>query len=400
MRILLINVVDNKGSTGKIVRSLAKEYSSLNNETFLIYGRGHSIYKDNVHTFKSAYTFESHLSHLISMITGNQFGYMFFSTLRMKRLINKIKPNVIHLHCLNGYFVNVYSLLKFLKKKSDIKVILTNHAEFMYTGGCAYSRDCFKYYTKCEKCPLKKETFGKRSIDRSKYHFKKLNKIYLSMTNLVVTGVSSWVSDNISSSLLLGSFPRYTVFNGIDTNNISISLVDPYKNFRIVSDNRKILFSVLSDYSDFNKGAYNLFKLSKEIDPKEYIFVVAGSSPKNIDNFKYPNIIFIGNIKNEDLYSYYHYADVTLLFSYRETFSMVVSESLLSGTPVIGFLSGGPESIAIKEYSTFVEYGNIIKMKEAIYNQKKINKDKCMKEARKIYSSSNSASNYLRIMNE
>ena len=52
-------------------------------------------------------------------------------------------------------------------------------------------------------------------------------------------------------------------------------------------------------------------------------------------------------------------ANLTLLTSYRESFSMVTAESLCCGTQVAGFMAGAPETIAIPEYSTFVEYGNI-----------------------------------------
>lgn len=50
---------------------------------------------------------------------------------------------------------------------------------------------------------------------------------------------------------------------------------------------------------------------------------------------------------------------MTILLSKRETFSMVTAESLCCGTPVVGFKAGGPESIALAEYSRFVEYANM-----------------------------------------
>lgn len=38
---------------------------------------------------------------------------------------------------------------------------------------------------------------------------------------------------------------------------------------------------------------------------------------------------------------------------------MVTAESLCCGTPIVGFEAGGPECIAKKECSSFIEYGNI-----------------------------------------
>ena len=37
---------------------------------------------------------------------------------------------------------------------------------------------------------------------------------------------------------------------------------------------------------------------------------------------------------------------------------MVTAESLCCGTPVVGFKAGGPENIALKKYSTFVNQGD------------------------------------------
>ena len=67
-----------------------------------------------------------------------------------------------------------------------------------------------------------------------------------------------------------------------------------------------------------------------------------------------------GAAKNQDeLAQLYSEADVTLILSKRETFSMVTAESLCCGTPVVGFKAGGPESIALSEWSSFSEYGDI-----------------------------------------
>jgi len=69
-----------------------------------------------------------------------------------------------------------------------------------------------------------------------------------------------------------------------------------------------------------------------------------------------------------ELAQYYSLADITLLTSIRETFSMVTAESLCCGTPVVGFEAGGPESIAIREFSSFVPFGDLEKLEEVTLN--------------------------------
>ncbi len=45
---------------------------------------------------------------------------------------------------------------------------------------------------------------------------------------------------------------------------------------------------------------------------------------------------------------------------------MVTAESLCCGTSVVGFKAGGPESIALTEYCTFVEYGQTQQITKAL----------------------------------
>ena len=77
-------------------------------------------------------------------------------------------------------------------------------------------------------------------------------------------------------------------------------------------------------------------------------------------NIKTPeNMTLLGRVSDQvKLAKLYSLADLTVIASKKETFSMIVAESLSCGTPVVGFSAGGPESITIEEYSEFVDYGN------------------------------------------
>lgn len=110
-------------------------------------------------------------------------------------------------------------------------------------------------------------------------------------------------------------------------------------------------------------------------------FVVAAKEVALTKNLLPNNLIIKTNVSSKQLATLYSEADITLISSKRETFSMPVAESLCCGTPVVGFRAGGPESIAIKEYTEFVEYGNIDALEKAVeemlkrgseYNRKRI----------------------------
>ena len=105
----------------------------------------------------------------------------------------------------------------------------------------------------------------------------------------------------------------------------------------------------------------------KYCDNEGILFVVAGHVGNDIEEYELPNnILILGNIADQDqLAKLYSAATMTIVTSKRETFSMPVAESLCCGTPVIGFEAGGPESIALKEFSEFVPYGDENALKNA-----------------------------------
>ena len=126
--------------------------------------------------------------------------------------------------------------------------------------------------------------------------------------------------------------------------------------------------------------------------------IVAGSYDQSIEIPS--NVIMLGRVSNQrELARYYSLADLTVLTSKRETFSMVVAESLCCGTPVVGFVAGAPEQIAIKEHSAFVEYANT----QALYNEAikmlniESNKNEISEKAKTIYSKQKMVEGYKNI---
>lgn len=350
MKILLVNVTYKKGSTGSIVSNLFNEFAKQENETFYIYGRGKKVKEHNV--IKKTLELESKFCHLISKFTGNMYGGMLISTRRIIRTIKKINPDVINLHCLNGYFVNIYKLLNWLAK-AKIKTVLTMHADFMMTGGCGYTVDCEKYITnECKKCQFIHEFNGKFSLNRTNHFYKKLEKSVSCFDKdlLKVTTVSPWLEKRYSLSKIYGNYSVQTILNPIEKIFFSNAKNNPYK------EENNILY-VTPDIHDLVKSGW-LIKDIASLRPDLHFIVICA---KDIDfEFDNKNITYIkGGVSREQLRDYYYYADATLILSKRETFSMVVGESLACGTPVVGFKCGGPETIAIDKFCFFFDYGDV-----------------------------------------
>ena len=113
MKVMQINCVYKTGSTGKIVYDIHTALKNKGITSVVCYGRGTKIYEENV--YKTCGEVEGKLNNLISRITGLVYGGCFFATNRLIRVIKKEKPDVVHLHCINGFFVNIYRLVSFLK---------------------------------------------------------------------------------------------------------------------------------------------------------------------------------------------------------------------------------------------------------------------------------------------
>ncbi|MBO5439476.1 MAG: glycosyltransferase [Clostridia bacterium] len=397
MKVLQINCVYNSGSTGKIVYDIHSNLLNDNCESIVCYGNGPKVYETNV--YKTNSNFLCKINAISSRLTGVMYGGCFFSTKKLISIIKKEKPDIVHVHCINGHMVNIYKLIEFLKN-SGIKTVLTLHAEFMHTANCGYALDCDKWKNGCGKCPrLKKET-SSFIFDGTHKSWVKMKKAFDGFENLTVVAVSSWLMERAKQSPILADKNHTVVLNGLDTGVFKHYDASELRDKHNLTD-EKIIFHASPNFNnDINsiKGGYYILKLAEMLKDENVKIIVAGSYDASI---KAPeNVILLGRVSNqEELAKYYSMADLTVLTSKKETFSMVVAESLSCGTPVVGFLAGGPEQIAIKDYSDFVAQGDI----EALYNavqktlSKNYNKEEIARKAENIYSKKSMVDGYKKI---
>lgn len=401
MKILQVNCVYKKGSTGKITYDIHSELLKQGIESVVCYGRGEKI--NEPHVYKTCGEVYSKINHLLSEFTGVMYGGCFFSTNKLIKIIKKEKPDVVHLQCINGYFVNIYRLVSWLKKH-DIKTVLTLHAEFMYTANCGYALDCDKWQTGCGHCPRLKQETKSFLIDGTHKSWMKMKKAFDGFNdNLVVTSVSPWLMERTKLSPILNDKKHEVVLNGVNTDVFHFYDTAELRS-QMGLNGVKVIFHATPSFDDnINniKGGYYVLKLAEKMLDENVKFVVAGDYP---DGLKVPsNVILLGKVSDQELLAkYYSMADVTLLTSKKETFSMVTAESLCCGTPVVGFKAGAPEQISIPEYSSFVDFGNIDLLREEV--KKKILSniliDKLILEANKKYSKNKMVVDYVGVYNE
>ena len=397
MKILQVNCVYAKGSTGKIVADIHNVLLSDNIESIVLYGRGQK--SNDPLVVKTCGEFYSHINNFLTRISGVMYGGCFLSTNRLIKIIKQQQPDIVHLHCINGYFVNIYRLINWLKK-NKIKTILTLHAEFMFTANCGHAFDCEKWKTGCGHCSVFKNETHSLLIDNTHKSWLKMKKAYDGFDNLVITSVSPWLMERAKQSPFFINNRQFVTLNGLDTN-----VFHYYEQNEIREElklvNEKVIFHATPNFNDNKehiKGGYYIIEVAKRL--KEYKFVIAGKYPENL--IVPSNVILLGQINDQkQLAKLYSMANLTIITSKKETFSMITSESLSCGTPIVGFKAGGPETISIDKYSCFVEYGDINglidKIKEFIY--KDFNKKEISEESKIKYSKESMCKEYMNIYN-
>lgn len=397
MKVLQINVVYQKGSTGKITYDLHKGLLETGAESVVCYGRGELLEEPGV--YKTCPEWYSKLNNALSRATGIMYGGCFFSTNRLISIIRNEKPDVVHLQCINGYFVNIYSLVKWLKK-NKIKTVLTLHAEFMYTANCGHALECDRWKVGCGRCPRRKEETGSILIDGTSVSWRRMKRAFEGFENdLAVVSVSPWLEDRAKQSPILERMYHCVVYNGVDTQVFhpygGESAAEIKKELNISGE--RVVFHATAGFSDDRnhiKGGYYIIELAKRLP--NVVFVVAGRIKNDM---KVPeNLILLGPILDgQRLAKLYSMADLTVITSKKETFSMVVAESLCCGTPIVGFQAGAPETITIPQFSSFSEYGDLDLLEQNVISFLELDHVGISRYAAAVYSKENMCKRYIRL---
>lgn len=357
MKILTINWTYRYGSTGKLICDIEKELPQ--HEFFHCYE--YRTIEDAPNGEALTGWIMSHVYNRTNRIKGLPYANGYTPTKKLLRRIESYKPDIVHMHCPNGNTIQLYQVLQYLKE-NRYPTIITNHAEFFYTGNCAYAYDCEGYQTGCKECPNFKVATGAYFWNRTAYAWKKMKEAFRDFDTLHMVCVSEWQRERLTQATIGQGMQTSVIGNGIDT-----SLFQPGVN---KTKEKYTLLQVTSSFSDNPgdiKGGRYLIELAKRMENQNVEIRVAGAThlSENLDLPK--NLVLLGNLSNQqDLVQEYQNADLVVLTSKKETFGMACAESLCCGTPVVGFLCGGTESIALKEYTKFCEYANVDALEQLV----------------------------------
>lgn len=362
--LLQINVCNNVYSTGKIASEIGDEAINEGWESYIAYGRSCAPNRSKAIKIGTSIDIKIHaLEQRILDNTGLGFG----SSTATRQLVEKIKqihPDIIHLHVLVGYYINLKVLFKYLAT-SGIPVVWTLHSCWEFTGHCTHFdyQGCNKWIEGCHHCPIKREYPESYLIDRARENYIEKKQFFTTVPNLHFVAVSEWLSNNVKRSFLQG-FPCTVIKNGIDVN-----IYKPSQNFEYLRDkhnlhNCSIALGVASAWTK-KKGFEDYIRLSS-ILPENVKIVMVGLSKDQIKSL--PSVI-IGierTTNRQELVDWYSLASVVLNLSYEESFGLTTVEGYACGTPSIVYnKTASPE--LIKEGTGFVvEAGDIKSVRDRI----------------------------------
>jgi len=353
MRILQINVLCGTGSTGRIATDIHVELKNNDHVSMIAFGRGEAKNCDN------AYRISQPIDHYVDVLKTRLFDKHSTSAKQATRALcatlDTFEPDIVHLHNIHGYYLNVELLMKQLKLRR-IPVIWTLHDCWSFTGHCAYfdSPKCDRWHTGCGSCPRLHDYPESWLMDRSAKNLSEKKSWFSNFPNLTLVTPSRWLKD-LASQSYLSHYPIQVIPNGIDLTNFKHTDSDLRIKHNIVD--KRVYLSVAMVW-DRRKGLDDIVRFAETLTIDEALIVI-GLTPKQIEQLPNTMIKIARTSSVKELAEYYSLADVTVVPSYEDNYPTVVLESLACGTPVVAYATGGIPEMEQSPYLTTVEKGDL-----------------------------------------
>lgn len=361
MKVLQINSVCGIRSTGRICTDIAEVLNSNGHFCKIAYGREKVPPDMEKYAYRITDPQGVKLHAIKSRIFDSAGFNSSYATKKFVKWIKNYDPDVIHLHNIHGYYLNVKILFEYLKQAGK-PVIWTLHDCWAFTGHCAYFdfADCDKWKTGCFACPQKHKYPESVFLDNSKNNYLAKRQIFTGMKDLTLVTPSRWLA-NLTRESFLKNYPVRVIQNGIDLNVFRPS----FGNFKEKNNlNGKTVFLGVASTWDERKGLKDFLKLSKIVSPEVKIVLVGlnesqmRSLPENIIGISQTN-------STKELAEIYTAADVFLNPTYEDNFPTTNLEAIACGTHVVTYNTGGsPESVD-ENTGAVVEKGNVNAMYKA-----------------------------------
>lgn len=353
MKVFQINTVYNSGSTGRIAADIKRALEAQGDECFVAFGRGKS---DEANTECISNKLDLYHHALMTRLTDKTGFYSKKATKRLIQKIGEFNPDIIHLHNIHGYYVNIEMLFKYLKKIGK-PVVWTLHDCWTFTGHCSHFEyvKCEQWKTECRKCKCT-EQYPSAWKDASKWNYNRKKNLFTGVDNMILVTPSQWLANLLGDSFLK-KYPVQVINNGIETNVFKPTYGDIRDKYGLGT--KKIVLGVANVWNQ-RKGLEDFLELSKKLDDNT-IIVLVGVSEKQKSNLPEKVIGIERTESKEELAELYSAADVFFNPTYEDNYPTVNMEALSCGTPVVTYNTGGAGEM-VEDKACVIEKGDYIKI--------------------------------------
>lgn len=335
-----INTVPN-GSTGGIMMREHRELLAAGNDSYAFWGRGRDAEDD--HECKFASDIGVKIDVLQTRLDGRAGFHSEQATKRLLAHLDRINPDIVHLHNLHGYYLNIAMLFDWLAHH-DCKVEWTLHDCWAFTGHCAYFTyvGCSQWQSHCahtEPCPQLNtypKTFCKSSCAKN---FEDKRRLFtrIPAERMTLVTPSCWLEGLVKKSFLR-QYPVVVRHNEIDRTVFKPTPSD-FKE-RVGIGDRFMILGVASPWTE-RKGLGDFMRLARELDSERFAIVLVGLSKRQIDELPDGIIGIMRTDSQRELAEIYTAADLFFNPTREDNFPTVNLEAEACETPVITYDTGG-----------------------------------------------------------
>lgn len=360
-KLLIINVACNTGSTGRIAEQIGQIAIQSGYDVYFAHGPRY-VANSKLKTFQIGHKLGNIIHFaLYDKVLGLDGLGSSFATKKLIDKIKEIKPDIIHLHNIHGYYLNFKLLFEYLNT-TDIKIVWTLHDCWVLTGGCTFLNHsrCDKWKDECFHCPIKGD-FPKHSlIDNSKSMHNLKKRLLTANSNITFVPVSNWVG-NLMKESFLSTADIQVIHNGVD-----LSVFTPMN-----QANSSSKFTVIGVASPWcaRKGLNDFIKLSIILG-KEYQIILVGVNDEQLNKLPFGIVGIKRTSNSHELADLYSKADVFVNPTYSDNFPTTNIEALACGTPVITYKTGGSPEAIDEKTGIVIKQGDVDDLADAIRNLK------------------------------
>lgn len=378
-RVAIINGIPY-GSTGSIVRDIKTELVQNGDEVLICLGWTKKLPASKEENVRVGSFFAKLFNMIASRITGFHGCFAVLDTHKLIKTLENFNPDIICLHILHCWNVNLPMLFKYLRK-SKAKIVWTMHDCWAFTGQCPHYQmvKCDKWKMGCHNCEQYR-LYPQAYLDNTRIMWALKRKWFTGIDNLRIVAPSKWMEGQIKQSFMK-DYPVRVINNGI---NLDI-FTPTNSNIRKVNgwNGKIVLLGVAFDWGK-RKGLDVFNELATRLDKEKYQVVLVGLDRKNSEGIN-PEIQCIPKTENQkQLVEIYSAADIFVNPTREDTFPTVNMEAIACGLPVITFDTGGSPEIIGEHCGSVVECDRVDMLIQEIANMsvERPSKEVCLQRAK------------------